>query len=59
MADTRSLLIADIKELNIRNLYREERITDSLYKCTAITNTNVANTVTPSWFTHRLKLMHL
>ena len=40
VADTKSLIIADIKEVIIRNLYREEK--------TVIADTNVANTVKPS-----------
>ena len=30
------------------NLYREKKYANSLYKCTIITDTNVADTVTPS-----------
>ena len=45
-ADTRSLIMTDTKELIIRNLYRGEKITDSLLKCIVIADTNVAYTVT-------------
>ena len=47
VADTKSLIIAYVKELNIRNLYREGKNTDNLYKCSVIADTNVADTVTP------------
>ena len=49
MANTKSLIIADIKEVLIRNLYREEKnYKQPLYKCTIIAETNVADTMTPS-----------
>ena len=48
VADTRSLMIAYIKKLNIRICIGKEKNTKSLYKCTVIADTNVADTVMPS-----------
>ena len=49
MADTKSLIIADVKEVFIRNLYREEKnYKQPIQMYCYSADTNVADTVTPS-----------